>query len=207
MVAEPPSAREIVNNSDADVAETGSLVGIPSCVGLEAGFAEDWASERTDRAFIPPGDPGDWSAGLVVCDGKIVASFPDATGLLGFGFGEGRPSSSVPSFCDWTFPTPSGCWADLLVSGDEGFSADPRLCVGGSVLEDTWAWDIKVMGARVGFGEEAGTAVVIDIESALERVGFAIESTGVKATVQELISFGTTSCKPNNTHLEDRKRH
>jgi hypothetical protein len=63
------------------------------------------------------------------------------------------------------------------------------------------------MGARVGFGEEAGTAVVIDIESALERVGFAIESTGVKATVQELISFGTTSCKPNNTHLEDRKRH
>jgi hypothetical protein len=63
------------------------------------------------------------------------------------------------------------------------------------------------MGARIGFGEEAGTAVVVDIESALERIGFAIESTGVKATVQGLISFGTTSCKPNYAHLEDHIRH
>ena len=106
MVAEPPSAREIVNNSDAEVAKTGSLVGVLSCVGLEAGFAEDWASERTDRALIPPGDPGDWSAGLVVCDGKIVASFPGAAGLSEFGFGEGRHLQVDHHFAIEHFPHP-----------------------------------------------------------------------------------------------------
>jgi hypothetical protein len=63
-VAEPPSARAIVNDSDADVAEAEALVGVPSYVGLEtvgptgsAASAEDWASERTDKAFMPVRNP------------------------------------------------------------------------------------------------------------------------------------------------------
>jgi hypothetical protein len=63
------------------------------------------------------------------------------------------------------------------------------------------------MGARVDFREEAGTVFMFDIESELERVGFTTESAGVKATAQALNSFGTRSCKPNYTRLEDRKRH
>ena len=64
-----------------------------------------------------------------------------------------------------------------------------------------------MIGATVGFGEEAGTAFVVSSASALEKVGFAMEPTGVKATGKESISFGTTFRKPGVTYLEDHIRH
>ena len=59
----------------------------------------------------------------------------------------------------------------------------------------------------MGFGEEAGTAFVVSSACTLEMVGFAMESTGVKATAEESISFGTRLCKPDKTYWEDHKRH
>jgi hypothetical protein len=75
--------------------------------------------------------------------------------------------------------------ATSLACDGKGFTADPGLCFGESVLEEDSTRDGEVIGATVGFGEEAGTAFVVTFASALERVGFAMESAGVKATAQE----------------------
>ena len=64
-----------------------------------------------------------------------------------------------------------------------------------------------MIGATVGFGEEAGTAFVVTSACALEMVGFAMEPTGVKATAEESINIGTIFRKTGVTYLEGHTRH